>query len=1168
MPPRPRKRKPSETASDSEGSESVTAPTPAKKSRSSTTAKELKAELRERARLAILNSKSGRSSSASVLRGGGASAKAAATTSPSSTKARKLARKSSGTAAASASASASSADESETGEEKKVGAQRRGRKSAPVAFRPLEPTAEEGGGEEEKGDEERRFGPHGTPVRQYGPNGTPVARTKTNEASPELAARPKSSEGEKEGYRYDGEDVSDAKHHEAPAASSLEKKAFEKASAKKKLKEEAHARALAYKRQLEQKMSKSGETTFRADGASAAKSPAFTHSSNRKVAASTPAGASGPASGRTMARSPEEMDEDKEDEESEQEVEEDRKPASKLPRLSSPDPPEHRAAPAPVSVAAAAASMTTRTTTNYRSPLAAAKSTSASTTKSTRAKPAKKNTNPAVAAIFAAKTPSAAHRPNRQIDPNRPFPSAGYRLPTAAYCGCGPTPFSSRSANATTAMMTTAATSDLCRLDSTGATQSQYSANIRRVMREIPPVDPPHRSFSRENLNGYGGGSGVGDRGKGDNREAHGDHDDDDEDDVTMKENDTSSNNSSKPSPPGKSGYEFPHQGIRKTPVPLEVHSTTAPTPARTAVDPPVPAPTRMQRAPVTEPAVLATPNASMDPSAKPMTHAVRNPAARDPEVLQSATKAFAMIAKAKRENEQRRRSMGIGVRRTPSTNGDGSGEGETAQGNRDGIRFSDPPIAGEGVVSTTGAAAATAIREDIYSEKVAEKVEKKNTNQAATAEEEVVNVATQKKTRSFGARLVQFGLVVVVALLAIGGGYLSFFSGDSSTMNSVSSLLHTQSSPSPDEELPAESQPDKKSSCFIDHPSDFFSPGEDLHRDEAICGGEYIKCPRRGRCHGGRLRDCNSDGGGDKFGFALFLPNDEGVACVPSAEALDLVRKVEEVLLDLTAADACRWWSLDNYKYPTFGLWAVADGVSKQMNGDDESISPENLQWLLPVLDSSRVIMQSAPATNIRIIGVMGLGSAVPLAELPIPFTCMLRIGTWELIVSLLSCSFTFAWNTAKSTLFFAIHYPFVSFALLSVASIANLFRKRRQRRDKIKDYLNITLNEVYDRLAEYEDNDSYPNIHLRDDIGRDMFHLNTRERFFFYDHVWPLVVRDVNSDNRVKKALKEVDGKKMLHWQMDGQTKRSRKGRRSRGGFASGVESVQSKSPTQRES
>ncbi|KAL7473966.1 hypothetical protein ACHAXS_014257 [Conticribra weissflogii] len=1204
MPPRPRKRKPSETASDSEGSESVTAPTPAKKPKSSST----KAELRERARLAILNSKSGRSSSASVLRvGGGRSAgtggaavdgvagdddapatafKAGGRSSgggvdsgsganaPSSTvkrrASRKAIRKSTGTAAA----SASSADESETGDEKKVAARRGGRKSAPVAFRPSEPTVEEGGGEEENGNEEQRqFGPNGTPVRRYGPNGTPVARTKTNEVSSSSASLDKrvfEGRGMKEGRRSGDEDMSDAKSREAPAASS---------SQKKKLREEGHARALAYKMQLEQKKLNPGEKMITSVVDSPPKSPALSHSSDRKVAAPTPAKSSATASTKKMARSVEETEKDNEEEDLDHEMEGDKKPPSKLPRFSSPDPPESRAATASVSVAMAAAAMTTRTTTNYRSPPAdpsasSAAAKSAAATKSARTKPTKKSTNPAVAAIFAAKPPSAAHRPNRQtdptsglptkFDPNLPFPSAGYRLPTAAYCGCGPTPFSSRSANATTAAtaMMTAGTSDLCRLDSTGATQSQYSANMQRIMREIPPVDPPHRSFSRENLDGGGGGNGtaagdgVDHRGMGNTGGAA----DADDDDVTMKENDTCSNNSSKPSPPGKNGYEVEHQNIRKTPVPLEVY----PTVARTAVDPPVPVPTQMQRSPVPANASYAT-----SPAAKPMSSAVLNAAAMNPEVMQSATKAFAMVAKAKRENEQRRKMMGIGANRTPTTNGDDGGEGANVLGHRDRIRVSDPPIVGEEGAPTTGVGAVPLVRDDIFSERVAEKAEEKVTTEAAVAatEEEMEDVATRQKTRSFGARLVQFGLVVFVALLATGGGYFVFYSRDSSTMNSIASLLHSEPFPGPEEEIPAETQPDREASCFIDHPSDFFSPGEDLHRDESICGGEYVKCPRRGRCHGGRLRDCNSDGGGEKFGFALFVPNDNADACVPSAEALDLVKKVEGALLELTAEDACRWWSLNNYEYPTFGLWAVADGVSKQMNDDDESITPETLQWLLPVFDSSRVIMQSAPATNIGIIGVMGLGNGVLPMELPLSFTCMARFGTVELIVSLLCWSFTFAWNTAKSSLIFAIYNPIASFVLFCIAFIANIFRKRHQRRVKIKELLAETLVEVYDRLAEYDDNDSYPNINLRDDIGHEKFPLDIRERNFFYDQVWPLVVREICADNRVAKTLKVVNGKKMQHWQMDGQVKRVRKSRRSIGSVASGMQSVQTKSPTERD-
>ena len=48
-----------------------------------------------------------------------------------------------------------------------------------------------------------------------------------------------------------------------------------------------------------------------------------------------------------------------------------------------------------------------------------------------------------VAGLFASssKPKSSAHRPNRgTFNPDNPFPTEGHRMPTAAYCGCGPTP--------------------------------------------------------------------------------------------------------------------------------------------------------------------------------------------------------------------------------------------------------------------------------------------------------------------------------------------------------------------------------------------------------------------------------------------------------------------------------------------------------------------------------------------------------------------------------------------------------------------------------------------------------------------------------------------------------------------------------------------------------
>mmetsp|Transcript_24719 Transcript_24719/g.52482 ORF Transcript_24719/g.52482 Transcript_24719/m.52482 type:complete len:435 (+) Transcript_24719:637-1941(+) len=224
------------------------------------------------------------------------------------------------------------------------------------------------------------------------------------------------------------------------------------------------------------------------------------------------------------------------------------------------------------------------------------------------------------------------------------------------------------------------------------------------------------------------------------------------------------------------------------------------------------------------------------------------------------------------------------------------------------------------------------------------------------------------------------FGIGIAIAMIMVIATVLVTYLGFSHFGNyGVDGLMET----------PIEPHLDQQNFCFTDVPNGFSPPGvHDLRQAEMSCRDDR-KCPRRGRCYGGLLHDC-IDGSDGKHGFNIFVPNEQGDACVPSVEAVERVKKVEGALLRLTAADACGQWRFPrDHDYPTFGLRAVVDEV----NIDNHYVKPEFLPWLIPVLNSSRVILKISSALGDENIGVMGLGPGVPPSELPLPFSCSARV-------------------------------------------------------------------------------------------------------------------------------------------------------------------------------
>jgi hypothetical protein len=349
---------------------------------------------------------------------------------------------------------------------------------------------------------------------------------------------------------------------------------------------------------------------------------------------------------------------------------------------------------------------------------------------------------------------------------------------------------------------------------------------------------------------------------------------------------------------------------------------------------------------------------------------------------------------------------------------------------------------------------------------------------------------------------------------------------------------------------------------CFIDHPADFFSPDETVN--DQVCAGKFLPCPQWGRCHGGILRDCD-DAGNVFDGVVRFVLNSNGDGCIPTTEVLEIVSIVKDALAVMTVSQHCNMWnrlgkgdvlgSSEGQLYPLFRIEKVVEFLGSHLE-EGTFISNkkvvETLLWLEPV-DSS-VLRYGSFAANGEEMDAIGLANDVSTNSLPFPLICSVRTVSWELFM----LSFTIFGYLAKMSWHYIYNFPYLSVLVMVLAYIVNLFMKRKRRLEKIREIFPQVMEITYDRLAEVDNNEGYAALMLRDDIGRDMYPTQLKKREFFFNEVWPRVVADIHSDNRVRKFRKEANGKNLEHWDLHKQPKQGRRLRKFLGTSAPKLDAV----------
>merc|ERR1712029_72264 len=132
---------------------------------------------------------------------------------------------------------------------------------------------------------------------------------------------------------------------------------------------------------------------------------------------------------------------------------------------------------------------------------------------------------------------------------------------------------------------------------------------------------------------------------------------------------------------------------------------------------------------------------------------------------------------------------------------------------------------------------------------------------------------------------------------------------------------------------------------------------------------------------------------------------------------------------------------------------------------------------------------------------------------------------------------------------------HPLYAFCFVSVWKLVAIVRSKRRHRAKVHRIFPVVLDKVYDRLSECDGSEGYAALYLRDDVGRDIYLTDFRERQFLIDHVWPRILLEIRADNRVRKFRRVAnDGKELEHWDLDTQSKKGRRLRKSTGSISPG--------------
>ena len=268
------------------------------------------------------------------------------------------------------------------------------------------------------------------------------------------------------------------------------------------------------------------------------------------------------------------------------------------------------------------------------------------------------------------------------------------------------------------------------------------------------------------------------------------------------------------------------------------------------------------------------------------------------------------------------------------------------------------------------------------------------------------------------------------------------------------------------------------------------------------------VPCPDQGNCRDGQLYYCG--------GRHLQVASD-GSKCVLDEASNITIAKVEVLLTNWTIQHFC---SFDGVEFAHKSN--IKAGCIFPLTKVRDEIEVENL-----ILWRSELFVLEKLDDDLFI----GLSDEYVDTKLQIPTTCWVGLLAVETLTTFASSTFYAAVRTISAMCNVTFAYPLASLICLAILLAIVWTRKLHESRKK------LTLDVAHVREMAYErmrsDSVEHVVLHLRDGIAMDLYPTSKGERSHLILKVWPRVVTDIRSDNRVLKTNRMVGGKPRDVWQ-----------------------------------
>jgi len=323
---------------------------------------------------------------------------------------------------------------------------------------------------------------------------------------------------------------------------------------------------------------------------------------------------------------------------------------------------------------------------------------------------------------------------------------------------------------------------------------------------------------------------------------------------------------------------------------------------------------------------------------------------------------------------------------------------------------------------------------------------------------------------------------------------------------------------------------------CFIDSSMEGEAAASVIQRCAKVPSSDWVKCPEVASCRGGVIVEC--------LHAPYFEPDSAGSTCVATGASEEVTQLLSTLLAKWTVADIC---DVDGNAYTQ--SYASDSGhpqfLFTQLMGEIEMGMSAAIQQVV----KTQVDIFELQSTEGSLETLVSLHKSYPLDY---PGVCSVKMtmrSFFETLFNFLMAviSEIFGWLVTALGLYWELFTEIpiatlcVTVVVPSIFWFVSAYMKARGRRKKMKDqvaeYRVLMREAVYKRLKA-KPGYHQASIHIRDEILFDPslpFHSSISARRLAMNDVWPHVVTDVATDNRISRSQMTDGGKRRLCWCWD---------------------------------